>query len=114
MGDQRLKRDDERNDPVGLARRRRRDLRLPQFDEYSDPVLRHAVHMRTAERGHALLGQQRARCSDNSVPGYYVTISASLTYTSVMPYSILTKSTTTSCGPTAQVCLSSQAVLRVQ
>jgi len=53
-------------------------------------------------------------CSDGSVPGYYVTISASLTYTSVMPYSILTNSTSTSCGPAAQVCLSSQAVVRVE
>jgi Flp pilus assembly protein TadG len=43
-------------------------------------------------------------CPDGSSPGYYVTISASLTYTSVMPYSILGSSTT----------LSSQAVVRVQ
>ena len=43
-------------------------------------------------------------CPDGSNPGYYVTISASLTYTSVMPYSIL--------GSTAT--LSSQAVVRVQ
>jgi Flp pilus assembly protein TadG len=43
-------------------------------------------------------------CSDGSAPGYYVTISASLTYTSVMPYSILGTSTP----------LSSQAVVRVQ
>lgn len=43
-------------------------------------------------------------CPDNSNPGYYVTISASLTYTSVMPYSLLGASTT----------LSSQAVVRVQ
>lgn len=42
-------------------------------------------------------------CSDGSTPGYYVTISASLTYTSVMPFSILGASTT----------LSSQAVVRV-
>jgi hypothetical protein len=39
-----------------------------------------------------------------SKPGYYVTLSASLTYTSVMPYSILGSSTT----------LSRQAVVRVQ
>jgi Flp pilus assembly protein TadG len=43
-------------------------------------------------------------CPDGSNPGYYVTLSASLTYTSVMPYSILGSSTT----------LSSQAVVRVQ
>jgi Flp pilus assembly protein TadG len=43
-------------------------------------------------------------CPDSSSPGYYVTISASLTYTSVMPYSVLGTSTT----------LSSQAVVRVQ
>ena len=43
-------------------------------------------------------------CSDGSAPGYYVTISATSTYTSVMPYSILGTSTT----------LSSQAVVRIQ
>jgi Flp pilus assembly protein TadG len=43
-------------------------------------------------------------CPDGSSPGYYVTLSASLTYTSVMPYSILGSSTT----------LSRQAVVRVQ
>jgi hypothetical protein len=43
-------------------------------------------------------------CPDSSRPGYYVTIGASLTYTSVMPYSLLGTSTT----------LSSQAVVRVQ
>lgn len=43
-------------------------------------------------------------CSDGSAPGYYVTITASLTYTSVMPYSILGSSAT----------LSSQAVVRIQ
>jgi Flp pilus assembly protein TadG len=43
-------------------------------------------------------------CSDGSYPGYYVTISASLIYNSVMPYSILGNSTT----------LASQAVVRVQ
>ena len=43
-------------------------------------------------------------CPDNSTPGYYVTISAQATYTSIMPYSILGSSTT----------LSSQAVVRVQ
>src|SRR5437764_9060519 len=43
-------------------------------------------------------------CPDGSNPGYYATLSASLTYTSVMPYSILGSSTT----------LSSQAVVRVQ
>src|SRR5438309_8857727 len=42
-------------------------------------------------------------CADGSSPGYYVTLSASLTYTSVMPYSILGTSTT----------LSRQAVVRV-
>ena len=42
-------------------------------------------------------------CSDGSTPGYYVTITGSITYTSVMPYSIL--------GST--VTLSSQAILRV-
>src|SRR5204862_2285665 len=35
-------------------------------------------------------------CPDGSSPGYYVTISANLTYTSVMPYSILGSSTTLS------------------
>ena len=43
-------------------------------------------------------------CPDSSSPGYYVTLTASVTYTSVMPYSILGSSTT----------LSSQAVVRVQ
>jgi Flp pilus assembly protein TadG len=43
-------------------------------------------------------------CPDSSNPGYYVTISASLTYNSVMPYSILGSSTT----------LSSQATVRVE
>jgi Flp pilus assembly protein TadG len=43
-------------------------------------------------------------CPDGSNPGYYVTISAQATYTSVMPYSILGTSAT----------LSSQAVVRVQ
>jgi Flp pilus assembly protein TadG len=45
-----------------------------------------------------------AACSDGSQPGYYVTISATSTYTSVMPYSILGSSRT----------LTSQAVVRVQ
>jgi Flp pilus assembly protein TadG len=43
-------------------------------------------------------------CTDGSAPGYYVTISAQSTYTTVMPYSILGTSTT----------LSSQAVVRIQ
>jgi Flp pilus assembly protein TadG len=43
-------------------------------------------------------------CSDGSQPGYYVTISAAKTYTSMMPYSILGTSTT----------LRSQAVVRIQ
>lgn len=43
-------------------------------------------------------------CPDGSNPGYYVTLSGSLTYTSVMPYSIL--------GSTAT--LSSSATVRVQ
>jgi len=43
-------------------------------------------------------------CPDSSNPGYYVTITAQATYTSVMPYSILGSSAT----------LSSQAVVRVQ
>ena len=43
-------------------------------------------------------------CTDGSAPGYYVTISATSTYTSVMPYSIFGTSTT----------LSSQAVVRIQ
>jgi Flp pilus assembly protein TadG len=42
-------------------------------------------------------------CPDGTSPGYYVTISASKIYTSVMPYSILGGSTT----------LSSQAIVRV-
>jgi len=43
-------------------------------------------------------------CDDGSQPGYYVTISAQVTYASVMPYSVLGTSST----------LSSQAVVRVQ
>jgi Flp pilus assembly protein TadG len=43
-------------------------------------------------------------CSDGSAPGYYVTITGSLTYTPVMPYSILASPTT----------LSDQAVVRIQ
>ena len=43
-------------------------------------------------------------CPDGSKPGYYVTITANVTYTSVMPYSILGSSAT----------LSSQAVVRVE
>jgi Flp pilus assembly protein TadG len=43
-------------------------------------------------------------CPDNSIPGYYVTISGQLTYTSVMPYSILGTSVT----------LASQATVRIQ
>jgi len=43
-------------------------------------------------------------CPDASKPGYYVTITANVTYTSVMPYSILGSSAT----------LSSQAVVRVE
>jgi Flp pilus assembly protein TadG len=43
-------------------------------------------------------------CPDGSNPGYYVTISAQATYTSVMPYSILGSSAT----------LSSTAIVRVQ
>ena len=42
-------------------------------------------------------------CPDNSNPGYYVTLSASLTYTSVMPFSILGSSTTLSSSATARV-----------
>ena len=42
-------------------------------------------------------------CTDGSQPGYYVTISATSTYTSVMPYSVLSNPT-----------LSSQAVVRIQ
>jgi hypothetical protein len=42
-------------------------------------------------------------CPDGSSPGYYATISAQVTYTSVMPYSILGSSTT----------LSSQAIVRI-
>jgi hypothetical protein len=42
-------------------------------------------------------------CPDGTSPGYFVTISASRTYTSVMPYSILGSSIT----------LSSQAIVRV-
>jgi len=43
-------------------------------------------------------------CSDGTQPGYYITISATSTYTSMMPYSILGSSRT----------LSSQAVVRIQ
>jgi hypothetical protein len=43
-------------------------------------------------------------CSDGSTPGYYVTITGTLSYTPVMPYSILA-------SPTA---LSAQAVVRIQ
>jgi Flp pilus assembly protein TadG len=43
-------------------------------------------------------------CSDGSAPGYYVTITGSLTCTPVMPYSILANPTT----------LSDQAVVRIQ
>ena len=43
-------------------------------------------------------------CTDGTTAGYYVTISAQATYTSVMPYSILGTSAT----------LSSQAVVRIQ
>jgi Flp pilus assembly protein TadG len=42
-------------------------------------------------------------CSDGTAPGYYVTISATATYTSVMPYPIINNPT-----------LSSQAVVRIQ
>jgi Flp pilus assembly protein TadG len=42
-------------------------------------------------------------CPDNSIPGYYVTISAQVTYTSLMPYSIITNPT-----------LSSTATVRIQ
>ena len=42
-------------------------------------------------------------CPDNSIPGYYVTISAHVTYTSLMPYSIITNPT-----------LSSTATVRIQ
>jgi Flp pilus assembly protein TadG len=43
-------------------------------------------------------------CSDGSTPGYYVTITGTLSYTPVMPYSILANPTT----------LSAQAVVRIQ
>jgi len=43
-------------------------------------------------------------CPDGTQPGYYITISATSTYTSMMPYSILGSSRT----------LSSQAVVRIQ
>ena len=43
-------------------------------------------------------------CTDGTTAGYYVTISAQATYTSVMPYSILSTSAT----------LSSQAIVRIQ
>jgi Flp pilus assembly protein TadG len=43
-------------------------------------------------------------CSDGSAPGYYVTITGSLSYVPVMPYSILANPTT----------LSDQAVVRIQ
>jgi Flp pilus assembly protein TadG len=45
-------------------------------------------------------------CPDNSNPGYYVTITASVTYTPVMPYSIL--------GNSPPPTLSSQTIVRVQ
>jgi Flp pilus assembly protein TadG len=43
-------------------------------------------------------------CPDGSAPGYYVTITGTLSYTPVMPYSILANPTT----------LSAQAVVRIQ
>jgi len=43
-------------------------------------------------------------CSDGSRPGYYVTITGTLSYSPVMPYSILADPTT----------LSAQAVVRIQ
>ena len=43
-------------------------------------------------------------CTDGTQPGYYVTISATHTYTSMMPYSVLGTSAT----------LSSQAIVRIQ
>ncbi len=43
-------------------------------------------------------------CSDGSAPGYYVTITGTLSYSPVMPYSILADPTT----------LSAQAVVRIQ
>jgi Flp pilus assembly protein TadG len=43
-------------------------------------------------------------CSDGSRPGYYVTVTGSLSYTPIMPYSILANPTT----------LSDQAVVRIQ
>ena len=43
-------------------------------------------------------------CSDGSIPGYYVTITGTLSYSPVMPYSILANPTT----------LSAQAVVRIQ
>jgi Flp pilus assembly protein TadG len=43
-------------------------------------------------------------CSDGSAPGYYVTITGTLSYSPVMPYSILANPTT----------LSDQAVVRIQ
>jgi hypothetical protein len=42
-------------------------------------------------------------CPDGSSPGYYVTISTSITYTSVMPYSILGSSTALSSSATVRV-----------
>ena len=45
----------------------------------------------------------QSNCSDGTAPGYYVTISATATYTSVMPYPIINNPT-----------LSSQAVVRIQ
>jgi Flp pilus assembly protein TadG len=42
-------------------------------------------------------------CSDGTEPGYYITISATATYTSVMPYPIINNPT-----------LSSQAIVRIQ
>ena len=44
----------------------------------------------------------QSNCSDGTAPGYYVTISATATYTSVMPYPIINNPT-----------LSSQAIVRI-
>ena len=44
-----------------------------------------------------------SNCPDGSKPGYYVTITANVTYTSVMPYSILGSSTALSSSATARV-----------
>jgi Flp pilus assembly protein TadG len=49
-------------------------------------------------------GATGSLCTDLSQPGYYITISATSTYTSMMPYSILGSSRT----------LTSQAVVRIQ